>query len=60
MIKNNGMFTLTAAMAMATATEEWVAWDPMEVFTWRPVAVAMATHRVQYNPFFPLPLPQSV
>ena len=55
-----GLFTLTAATTTATATEEWVTLDPMEVFTWRPAAKATSTHRVQYNLFFPLPLPQSV
>ena len=40
--------------------QECVTLDCMEVFTWRPAAMAIATHRVQHNPFFPLPLPQSV
>ena len=40
--------------------EEWVTLVSMGVFTWRPAAKATSTHRVQYNPFFPLPLPQSV
>ena len=41
-------FILTAT----TATEERVTLDLMEVFTWRPAAVATATHRVQCNPLF--------
>ena len=49
-----------AATATATSTKEWATLDPMEVFTWRPAAKATSTHSVQYNPFFPLPLPQSV
>ena len=55
---NKGLFTLTAEMATAMAMEEWVTLDHMEVFTWRSAAMgmAMATHRVQYNPLFPLVL----
>ena len=54
------LFTLTATTAMTTAMEEWVTLVSMGVFTWRPAAKATSTHRVQYNPFFPLPLPHSV
>ena len=47
-----GLFTLTAATTTATAMEEWVTLNPMEVFTWRPAAKATSIHRVQYNSFF--------
>ena len=55
-----GLLTMTATMTTAPAMEEWITLDLMEVFTWRPVANATSTHRVKYNPFFPLPLLQSV
>ena len=62
-IRLDGLFTLAAATAMETQIffhQEWVTLELMKVFTWRPAARAMAIHRVQYNPVFPLPLPQSV
>ena len=58
-----GLLTLTAAKATETHIffhQEWVTLDLMEVFTWRPMTKAMATHSAQYNPFFLLSLPQSV
>ena len=40
--------------------QEWATLDLMEVFAQSPAAKSTATHRVQFNPFFPLPLWQSV
>ena len=52
------LFTLTATTT--TAMEEWVTLVSVGVFTWRPAAKGTSTYRFQYNPFFPLPLSQSV